>query len=96
MASTISRNNISRFNRVLALLAVVVFAVMIAYQTMVGKILWSYFQNSRTELRKVVWPTRVETMQTTLIVSIVVIVAGVFLWFLDLFFGWGSQALLAL
>ena len=63
---------------------------------MVGKILWSYFQNSRTELRKVVWPTRVETMQTTLIVSIVVIVAGVFLWFLDLFFGWGSQALLAL
>ena len=32
MASTISRNNISRFNRVLALLAVVVFAVMIAYK----------------------------------------------------------------
>lgn len=82
--------------RVLALLGIVVVALVIAYQTLVGRTLWSYFQDSRTELRKVVWPTRAETMQTTLIVSIVVVVVGIFLWLLDMFFGWGSQALLAL
>lgn len=82
--------------RVLGLVAVVIVALLICYQTAVGKTLWSYLQDSRTELRKVVWPTRTETMQTTLIVSIMVIIAGLFLWALDLLFGLASQWLLAL
>ena len=35
-----------------------------------------------------VWPTRVETTQTTLVVIAVVIVVGIFLWLLDMFLGW--------
>jgi preprotein translocase subunit SecE len=82
--------------RVLALLAVVAVALVIIYQTLLGKTLWSYLLDSRTELRKVVWPTRTETTQTTLIVVVVVVLVGVFLWLADLFFGWLIQQLLAL
>jgi preprotein translocase subunit SecE len=82
--------------RVLALLAVIAVAVVIMYQTLWGKNLWSYLLDARTELRKVVWPTRAETTQTTLIVIVVVVVTGIFLWGADLFFGWLIQWLLAL
>lgn len=82
--------------RVLALLAVTAVAIVIAYNTSAGKSLWTYAQDSRAELRKVVWPTRTETMQTTLVVAIVVILVGVFLWLLDIGFGWAIRELLAL
>ena len=82
--------------RVLALVALVAVALVVAYQTSGGKTLWSYLQASRAELRKVVWPTRTETTQTTIIVVVVVSVTGLFLWAADLFFGWAIQQLLAL
>lgn len=82
--------------RVLALLALVIVALVIGYQTSAGKVLWGYLLDSRTELRKVVWPTRSETTQTTLIVVVVVVAAGVFLWLADMAFGWLIQWLLAL
>jgi preprotein translocase subunit SecE len=82
--------------RVLALLAVTAVAIIIAYNTAAGKALWTYAQDSRAELRKVVWPTRTETLQTTLVVAIVVVVVGLFLWVLDLGFGWAIRELLAL
>ena len=40
------------------------------------------------ELRKVVWPTRQETIQTTLIVVAMVVVAALILWGLDKVFFW--------
>lgn len=82
--------------RVLALLAVTVVSIVIAYNTAAGKSLWTYAQDSRAELRKVVWPTRTETMQTTLVVAIVVVVVGLILWLLDIGFGWAIRELLAL
>jgi preprotein translocase subunit SecE len=82
--------------RVLALLAATAVAIVIAYHTTAGKALWIYAQDSRAELRKVVWPTRTETLQTTLVVAIVVVVVGLFLWVLDLGFGWAIRELLAL
>ena len=84
------------FYRVAALLAVVVVALAVGYQTRPGKSLWAYLLDARTELRKVVWPTRTETTQTTLIVMVVVVLTGVFLWGMDLLFGWLVQQLLAL
>jgi preprotein translocase subunit SecE len=42
-----------------------------------------FVELSRVELRKIVWPTRQETGQTTLVVFIFVIVAGLFFWALD-------------
>lgn len=82
--------------RVLALLVVVSVSVFIVYQTAIGKYLWQYFRDSRAEMRKLVRPTRAETVQTTLIVAIVVVVVGVFLWLLDLLFGWLIHLLLSL
>jgi preprotein translocase subunit SecE len=74
--------------RVLGLLAASVVAALIAFQTFQGKAFWLLLKGARTEIRKVVWPTRQETVQTTLIVSLVVIVAGLLLWGLDTLLGW--------
>jgi preprotein translocase subunit SecE len=41
----------------------------------------------------VVWPTRVETMQTTLIVLLIVLLVGIFLWLLDMLLQWGFGAI---
>ena len=80
--------------RVLGLLAAVAIAALIALQTTKGRQIWGFFQDAQIEVRKVVWPTREETMQTTLIVILVVIVIAIFLWLLDMFLGWSIGQLL--
>jgi preprotein translocase subunit SecE len=40
-------------------------------------------RESRTEIRKVVWPTRLETTQTFLVVLISIIVLVIFFWGLE-------------
>jgi len=70
--------------RVLGLLAVVALSVWIALQTDVGRGIWSFATESRVEVRKVVWPTRQETLQTTLVVFIMVFLLGLFLWLVDM------------
>lgn len=74
--------------RVLALLVVAAIAIAFALQTTQGKSFWSLLKGARTEIRKVVWPTRQETMQTTMIVLLVVVIAGLILWGLDTGLGW--------
>jgi preprotein translocase subunit SecE len=69
---------------VLASLAVGAF---VASQSHQGKTFWAFVQSSRIELRKVVWPSRQETMQVTLIVFFMVVVLGVFFWLLDTLLG---------
>ncbi len=71
--------------RVLGLLAVAGVSIFIASQTVVGHSVISFLGNTRTEVRKVVWPTRAETTQTVMAVMFVVILMGVFLWVLDMF-----------
>ena len=70
--------------RVIGLLAVVGVAAAVGYQTPVGRRLWSFGLESRMEVRKVVWPTRQETIQTTLVVFAMVLVMGVVLWLFDM------------
>jgi len=77
--------------RVLALLGVAVVSVFIASQTMIGRSAWTFMGNTRTEVRKVVWPTRAETTQTALAVLFVVVLMGVILWLLDMFLGWAVK-----
>jgi preprotein translocase subunit SecE len=69
--------------RWLVLLLGVGGSVALAYQTALGKLTWAYLVGSRAELRKVVWPTRQETVQTTLMIALVVIIVGVIMWLLD-------------
>ena len=74
--------------RVLALLVLAAVAGFIALQTAKGKSFFTLVKEARAEIRKVVWPTRQETMQTTLIVVAVVLVMALLLWGLDSLLGW--------
>ena len=81
--------------RVLGLLAMVGVAIGIAMMTVKGKNLVGFLGSSRAEVRKMVWPTRAETMQTTLMVFILVVILAIFLWFVDMLLGAGVKALLS-
>ena len=74
--------------RVLGLLAIAFVAAFVAVQTAKGAAFWQLAKEARTEIRKVVWPTRQETTQTTLIVVAFVIVMALILWGLDTLLGW--------
>ena len=74
--------------RVLGLLVLAVVAGVVALQTARGQAFAVLLKEARVEIRKVVWPTRQETMQTTLIVVAVVLVMALLLWGLDSLLGW--------
>ncbi|MEE9320980.1 MAG: preprotein translocase subunit SecE [Granulosicoccus sp.] len=74
--------------RVVGLLTVFAVAVAILYQTALGKRIVGFFRDARTEVRKVVWPSRAETTQTTATVFIIVLIVGVFLWLFDMLLSW--------
>lgn len=67
-------------------------SLLILLQTAAGQLFWSFAKGARVELRKVVWPTRPETIQTTMIVVAMVVFASLVLWGLDTVFfllvGW--------
>jgi len=79
--------------RVLGILIVFGISVAIALQTVMGQSAWVFAKEARTEVRKVVWPTRKETSQTTLLILLAVIIIGIFLWLLDMLLLWGVQFL---
>lgn len=74
--------------RAIGLLVLGAVALFIAAQTAKGRSLLVLAKESRAEIRKVVWPSRPETVQTTLIVVAVVLIMGLLLWGLDTFLGW--------
>jgi len=70
--------------RVIGLLVLAGGAAALALTTQPGRALWRFGIDVRMEVRKVVWPTRQETMQTTLIVVVMVFLLGVVLWLFDM------------
>ncbi len=84
----------SQLLRVLGILAVVGVAVAIAATTDIGRRTLSFFKEARVEVRKVVWPTRQETVQTTIAVLVMVFIVAIMLWLVDMFLGWGIRSLL--
>ncbi len=84
---------LSKLPRLALLLGSIGGAIAIVYQTGVGKTLWSYVQGSRVELRKVVWPTRQESLQTTLVIAVFVIIVALLMWGLDSILLLGVQQL---
>ncbi len=74
--------------RAAAGLVLVMVVLGIAYTTSQGQRAFAFMKGSRAELRKVVWPTRQETVQTTLVVVAMVVVTAIILWGLDSFFIW--------
>jgi preprotein translocase subunit SecE len=69
--------------RVIAWLAGLAVSALVASTTQKGKEVVEFFRDSRMELRKVVWPTREETMQTTLVVAAMVVILALILWGMD-------------
>jgi len=76
-----------------SVIAGVVLGAVVFGASTSGRAFWQFVQESRLELRKVVWPTRQETFTTTAAVFVFVIVAGVFFWALDVFLSWATRLL---
>ena len=79
--------------RVLALLALLAIALGVVFTTQIGQVTWGFMRDSRAEVRKVVWPTRQETVQTTLLVIAMVVLVGIMLWLMDMVLRWGVMML---
>jgi preprotein translocase subunit SecE len=86
-------SEIRLFYRVLGMITVLILSGYIDYQSDFGKLVYSYVTDSRVELKKVTWPTKQETPQTTLGVIVVVIIVGILLWLFDMLLGWAIGTL---
>ena len=80
--------------RVIGLLVALGIAGGAAMQTEKGRLAWAFGRDARTEVRKVVWPSRKETVQTTGLIMAMVGIVALFLWLLDSFLGWLTRTLL--
>lgn len=78
----------SMLYRVIGLLLLAGLAGWLATLTIKGKAFVSLCLEAKTEIRKVVWPSRTETTQTTLIVVVVVMIVALILWALDSLLSW--------
>ena len=74
----------SQLYRVLGVVFAVMVAIAISSTTRLGQGLIGFAREARMEVRKVVWPTRQETVQTTFMVIVAVIIIGIFLWLIDM------------
>ena len=72
-----------------ALCGGLVLALIIAWLSPSGKRFLAYGQQSYEELRRVVWPTRKETLNTTGLVMAFVVIIAFFLFFCDMIIEWG-------
>jgi len=79
--------------RVLGLIVIVAAVLGTMVTTELGRSVWAFVQESKVEVRKVVWPTKDETTRTTLMVFAMVTVVSLILWLLDMFLFWGVRLL---
>ena len=81
--------------RVLGLIAVIALAIGVCLTTARGEAVLQFMVESKQEMRRVVWPTRDETVRTTLLVFAMVFIVGLILWLLDMFLFWAIQLLMS-
>jgi preprotein translocase subunit SecE len=79
--------------RVLGLLLGLGVAAFLASRSELGGNAVAFSRGAIVEIRKVVWPTRKETINTTLLVMAMVVLVGIILWVFDMFLAWGIQLL---
>lgn len=72
----------------------VIAAAGVALMSGPGQSAWAFATGARMEVRKVVWPTRRETAQGTLVVVAMVILVGLYLWLLDRVLLWAVYDLI--
>ena len=71
----------------------VIAAAAVFAMSPIGRRFWQFILDSRVELRKVVWPSRQETLQTTAVVFGFIAIAGLFFWLLDVLLAWAMRLL---
>ena len=81
-------NDFPTWQRLLMLLGGLAIGGAVGYFTPSGHALADFFSESIFELRKVVWPTRQETIQTTLVIIVVVVILSILLGLIDVFLNW--------
>lgn len=81
-------DDFSTWQRTLMVVAAVVTAALIAVMSEPGRNAVAFVRDSRTEVRKVVWPSRKETLQTSAMVIVMVIILALFLWMIDSILFW--------
>ncbi len=80
--------------RLLVVLAGVAAAVAVMWTTVMGREALTFISEAAAEARKVVWPSRKETVQTTGAVFALVLVMGVILWVVDFSLMWFIKIIL--
>ena len=80
--------------RVLAVVGLIGFGVVVLAFTQFGVNTLKLMSESRLELRRVVWPTRMETTQTFLVVFVAIIVLALLLWGLESLLSWITKLIL--
>ncbi|APE31059.1 preprotein translocase subunit SecE [Halomonas aestuarii] len=80
--------------RVLGVVALSVAAALVALTTAKGRDLLELARSAKKEIQRVVWPTRPETIQTTAIVLVAVLVVGLMLWLIDTLLGWAMSGVI--
>jgi preprotein translocase subunit SecE len=80
--------------RVLSVIAGIIASAFVFWTTVSGKRCYAFAAESGLEARKVVWPSRKETVQTTLVVFALVLLVAVFLWVVDIGFLWMVKMLM--
>ena len=80
--------------RILSVLAGIGTFIAIFRTTPQGQQAFSFLGEAITEAKKVVWPTRKETIQMTLIVFVLVVIMAIFLAFIDISFSYIINLLL--
>ena len=80
--------SVPSFARVAGVIVAVAAAMAISAFTAPGRKLRGFVAESQFEMRKVVWPTRQETIRTTAVVILVVVILSVLLGLIDVFLKW--------
>lgn len=91
VAATLGNHYLTALSPVLRIGGVVLLVLIafgLALTTVKGRGFLETLGEARVEARKVVWPTKQETWQTTMIVAAVVVVSSLLLWGIDSLFGW--------
>lgn len=73
----------AEFLRVLSVLLGLVLAAAVLWTSEPGKRFFDFSKESVAEAKRVVWPTRKETLQTTGVVVLFAVVMALFLWAVD-------------
>ena len=81
-------SDVALLYRVLAVVASIGVGLWVLSTTLEGKAFIGMLKEARVEVRKVVWPTRQETLQTTFGVVFIVLIVALLLWLLDTGLGW--------